>query len=256
MPIWLAHKLARGLTRARTSGDLPYLAPDGKSQVAVEYRARKPHRVHSITIISATQDGRVPNATRLRDDIMDVVVKPAFKDEPVGPDGDTFIFVNPGGPFRGGGPGLHSGLTGRKSGVDTYGEYARQSDSALSGKDPSRIDRVGAYAARYAARNVITADLADECEIQISYTIGRATPVSMQVETFATGRIADEEIAARIGRSFDFRLANIIRRFNLRYLPALSQHGFYRRLAAYGHVGRTDLFVPWETNDLADALRG
>jgi S-adenosylmethionine synthetase len=256
MPIWLAHKLARGLTRARTSGTLAYLAPDGKSQVAVEYRQRKPHRIHSITIIGATRNGMVPKAGQLRADIMDAVVKPAFEDEPVRPDANTLVFVNPGGPFRGGGPGLHAGLTGRKSGVDTYGEYARQSDSALSGKDPSRIDRVGAYAARYAARNVVEAGLAEECEIQLSYTIGLARPVSMQVETFATGRIPDEQIAARIDSAFDFRVANIIRHFDLRHLPALTRGGFYRRLAAYGHVGRTDLSVPWEASDLKEALAG
>ena len=254
LPIWLAHKLARGLADARKSGDLVYLAPDGKTQVAVEYRDGRPHRIHSITVISATQDGLVPDANKLRNDIMDVVVRSAFADEPVRPDANTLVFVNPGGPFRGGGPAMHSGLTGRKSGVDTYGEYARQSDSALSGKDPSRIDRIGAYAARYAARNVVEAGLAEECEIQLSYTIGRARPVSMQVETFATGRIPDEQIAARVDRAFDFRLANIIRHFNLRYLPALSARGFYRQLAAYGHVGRTDISLPWEAGDLKDAL--
>jgi S-adenosylmethionine synthetase len=254
LPIWLAHKLARGLANARKSGDLAYLAPDGKSQVAVEYRDRRPHRIHSITVISATKEGLVPDANRFRDDIMEVVVASAFDEEPIRPDANTLVFVNPGGPLRGGGPGMHSGLTGRKSGVDTYGEYARQSDSALSGKDPSRIDRVGAYAARYAARNVIEAGLAEECEIQLSYTIGRARPVSMQVETFATGRIPDSEIAARIERSFDFRLANIIRQFDLRRLPAQCKDGFYRRLAAYGHVGRTDFSVPWEADALKEAL--
>ena len=254
LPIWLAHKLARGLAVARNSGDLVYLAPDGKTQVAVEYRDRRPSRIHSITVISATKNGLVPSANRLRDDIMDVVVASAFADEPIRPDANTLVFVNPGGPFRDGGPALHAGLTGRKSGVDTYGEYARQSDSALSGKDPSRIDRVGAYAARYAARNVIEAGLAEECEIQLSYTIGRARPVSMQVETFATGRIADTEIADRLERAFDFRLANIIRQFDLRQLPARSRDGFYRHLAAYGHVGRADLSLPWERNDLKEHL--
>ncbi len=254
LPIWLAHKLARGLADARNSGDLPYLAPDGKSQVAVEYRNRRPFRIHSITVISATKNGLVPDATTLGNDIMGRVVASAFAEESIRPDANTLVFVNPGGPFRDGGPGMHAGLTGRKSGVDTYGEYARQSDSALSGKDPSRIDRIGAYAARYAARNVIVAGLAEECEIQLSYTIGRARPVSMQVETFATGTIPDTEIARRIMRAFDFRPASIIRHFDLRRLPAQGKTGFYRHLAAYGHVGRTDLSLPWETDGLSEQL--
>jgi S-adenosylmethionine synthetase len=149
---------------------------------------------------------------------------------------------------------VHAGLTGRKNAVDTYGEYARHSGAALSGKDPSRIDRTGAYAARYAAKNVVAAGLADECEVLLSYTIGQARPVSVQVETFGTGRMSDTEIGARIEAQFDFRPAAIVRAFNLRRLPALTKGGFYRRLAAYGHVGRMDIGLPWERTDKTAVL--
>jgi S-adenosylmethionine synthetase len=144
---------------------------------------------------------------------------------------------------------VHAGLTGRKTAIDTYGEYARHSGAALSGKDPSRIDRVGAYVARYAAKNVVAAGLADECEVQLSYSIGLSYPVSVQVETFASGRIADEAIATLLKKHFDFRPAGIIRQFNLRWLPSLVKGGFYRKLAAYGHVGRMDIGLPWEVTD-------
>ena len=255
LPIWLAHKLARRLATVRAAGDLPYLTPDGKTQVAVEYRHRRARRIHGLTLIAALKAGQQPKRKQLHDDLMDHVVKPAFRDEPVHPDHATRIFINPFGPVLVGGPALHAGLTGRKTGVDTYGEYARQSGSALSGKDPSRIDRVGAYIARYAAKNVVRAGLASECEIQLSYSIGLARPVSTQVETFGTGRIPDSEIAARVARAIDFRLAGIIRQFDLRHLPRRSEHGFYQRLAAYGHVGRLDLEVPWEATDRVEALQ-
>jgi S-adenosylmethionine synthetase len=184
------------------------------------------------------------------------VIAPVFNDEPVRPDAKTRIFVNPDGPFIGGGPAVHSGLTGRKNAVDTYGEYSRQSEAALSGKDPLRIDRVGAYAARYAAKNVVEAGLADECEVQLSYSIGLSRPVSVQVETFGTGKIADDEIASRLVRHFDFRLAGIVKQFNLRHLPSAVKGGFYRKLAVYGHVGRMDIGLPWEVTDKASLLRG
>ena len=255
LPIWLAHKLARQLAAVRERGDLAYLAPDGKTQVSVEYRHRRARRIHGLTLIAASKGGRPVKRKQLHDDLMEHVVKPVFRDEPVGPDHATRIFINPFGPVLIGGPAMHAGLTGRKTGVDTYGEYARQSGSALSGKDPSRIDRVGAYMARYAAKNVVCAGLASECEVQLSYSIGLARPVSTQVETFGTGRIPDREIAARIARAIDFRLAGIIRRFDLRFLPSRSEQGFYRRLAAYGHVGRLDLDAPWERTDKVDALQ-
>jgi S-adenosylmethionine synthetase len=146
---------------------------------------------------------------------------------------------------------MHSGLTGRKNAIDTYGEYAKHSGAALSGKDPIRIDRVGAYAARYAAKNVVAANLADECEVQLSYSIGLSRPVSIQVETFGTGKIPNEEITLLLEKHFDFRLAGIIKQFNLRFLPSLTKGGFYKKLAAYGHVGRMDMELPWEATDKA-----
>lgn len=258
LPLWLAHKLARRLTSVRLQRILPYLMPDGKTQVGVEYRDGRPHRIHSITVIAAqlkpVHKGG-PELSRLRDDIAEMVIEPSFHDEEVRPDSRTRIFINPDGPFLVGGPSVHSGLTGRKNSIDTYGEYSRHSGAALSGKDPLRIDRVGAYAARYAAKNIVAAFLADECEVQLSYSIGLARPVSIQVETFGTGKIPDDKIALLVERHFDFRLASIIRHFNLRYLPSSIKGGFYRKLSAYGHMGRMDIGLPWELTDKASALR-
>ncbi|MDI6729093.1 MAG: methionine adenosyltransferase [Thermodesulfovibrionales bacterium] len=258
MPVWLAHKLARRLTSVRFQHVLPYLEPDGKTQVGVEYKNGRPYRIHSITIIAsqsmpAASGG--PDLKRLRDDMVEHVIGPVLYDEDIKADNRTGIFINPEGLVITGGPSVHSGLTGRKNAVDTYGEYSRHSGSALSGKDPLRIDRIGAYAARYAAKNVVAAGLADECEVQLSYSIGLSMPVSIQVETFGTGRIPDEEIAARLEKYFDFRLAGIIKQFNLRYLPSIIKGGFYRKLAVYGHVGRMDIGLPWELTDKAEILR-
>ena len=171
------------------------------------------------------------------------------------PDGRTEIFINPEGVFHLGGPEVHSGLTGRKTSIDTYGDYSRHSGAALSGKDPLRIDRVGAYAARYAAKNLVAAGLADECEIQLSYSIARSRPESVQVETFGTGRISDEKLASLLENHFDFRLAAIIREFELRRLPAKNGGEFYQKLAVYGQVGRVDLDLPWEKTDKTENLR-
>ncbi len=258
LPIWLAHKLARQIVNARVQNLVPYLSPDAKTQVGVEYKNRRPYRIHSITVIASgtrAAPDEIP-AQRLHDDIREAVIKPAFAEEELKPDDQTLIFVNPLEHLMVGGPAVHSGLTGRKSDVDTYGEYARHSGSALSGKDPMRIDRVGAYAARYAAKNVVAAGLAEECEIQLSYSIDFSRPVSIQVETFGTGRLSDEKLAALLERHFDFRLAGILRDFNLRHLPALHKGRFYRKLAAYGQVGRVDLNLPWEATDKADLLKG
>jgi S-adenosylmethionine synthetase len=255
LPIWLAHKLARRLAGARTDKRLAYLAPDGKTQVAVEFRDRRPHRIHSVTLVASQHEAATPTPVRLREDLVEHVIGPAFQDEALRPDAQTRIFVNPDGPQVVGGPTLHSGLTGRKNAMDTYGEYARHSESALSGKDPTRIDRIGAYAARHAAKNVVAAGLADECEVQLSYSIGQATPVSVQIDTRGTGRLSDDEIALRVQRVFDFRPAAIVRAFRLRELPSKTRGGFFRHLAAYGHMGRTDLATPWETTDRAEALR-
>jgi len=257
LPIWLAHKLARRLTAVRLQKFLPYLAPDGKTQVSVEYRKGHPFRLHSITVIGSQKRGADkggPDLKKFIDDIRETVIVPVFQDEELKPDDQTRIFVNPDGPFLVGGPAVHSGLTGRKNAIDTYGEFSRQSGAALSGKDPTRIDRVGAYAARYAAKNIVAAGLAEECEVQLSYSIGLAQPVSIYVETFDTGRISNEEIAARVKRVFDFRLAGIIKQFNLRYQPSIVKGGFYRKLAAYGHMGRMDIGLPWELTDKARAL--
>jgi len=249
LPVTLAHRLARGLVSARVKGDLPYLMPDGTTQVGVEYKKRQPHRIHSISLITALDRATAPSGQRLHDDLMAAVVAPSFAGEKLRPDRRTRLFVNPGGEFFTGGPTTHSGLTGRKNAIDTYGEFARHSGAALSGKDPTRIDRVGAYAARFAAKNVVAAGLAEECEVQLSYTIGLARPVSVQVETFGTGALDDETIARRLEERVDFRPAGIIRAFNLRHLPSVVRGGFYRRLAAYGHVGRMDVGLPWEVVD-------
>jgi S-adenosylmethionine synthetase len=255
LPIWAAHKLARRLTSVRLQKILPYLGPDGKTQVGIEYRERKPYRIHSLTVVASQNREGEPGLKQLVSDIIDHVVRPVFHGDEIQPDNQTGVFINPDGPFVTGGPAIHSGLTGRKNAIDTYGEFARHSGAALSGKDPTRIDRVGAYAARYAAKNVVVAGIAPECEVQLSYSIGMARPVSVQVQTFGTGHIPDEQIAALLARYFDFRLAAIIKQFNLRYLPANVKGGFYRKLAAYGHVGRLDIGLPWEVTDKAQMLR-
>src|SRR5579884_274345 len=249
LPIWLAHRLARRLTSVRLQKILPYLAPDGKTQVGVEYQKRRPARIHSITLTASQNRASDPDLEKIRQEIREAVIQQVFSEEEIRPDERTRIFINPEGPFILGGPSVHSGLTGRKNAIDTYGEYSRQSGAALSGKDPTRIDRIGAYAARYAAKNIVASGAADECEVHLTYSIGLSRPVSVQVETFGTGRIPDEEIAARLEKQFDFRLAGIIRQFNLRQLPSLTKGGFYKKLAAYGHVGRMDMGLPWELTD-------
>ncbi|NTV44064.1 MAG: methionine adenosyltransferase, partial [Syntrophobacteraceae bacterium] len=255
MPIWLAQKLTRRLTLAMRQGVLPFLAPDGKSQVGVEYRDSKPHRIHTITVSASLREPKKFDLKKVEDDILQHIVKPAFADEPVRPDPNTRIFVNPEGTLLLGGPAFHSGLTGRKNAVDTYGEYGRHSDSALSGKDPMRIDRVGPYAARYAAKNLVEAGLAEECEVQLSYSIGLSRPVSIQVDSFDTGMLPDKELAALIKKHFDFRLGGILKEFGLRSLPSKTKGGFFRKLAAHGHVGRTDMDLPWERTDKVHLLQ-
>jgi S-adenosylmethionine synthetase len=254
LPIWLAHKLAKRITEVKRQNILTYLTPDGKTQVGVEYKNRQPHRIHSITVIASQNKPSKPDLQQLQDDIRETVIHPVFENEDIKPDEQTRIFINPDGPFIKGGPAFHSGLTGRKNAIDTYGEYSKHSGSALSGKDPIRIDRVGAYIARYAAKNVVAAKLADECEVQLSYSIGLSRPVSVQVETFGTGKIPDEEITTLLEKNFDFRLAGIIKQFNLRHLPSLNKGSFYKKLAAYGHVGRMDIDLPWEKVDKIDVF--
>ncbi len=255
LPIYLAHKISKRLSLARHSKMLSYLAPDAKTDIGVQFRDRMPHRIHSITITAGQVEPHLPPIEKLRADIREMVIDPVFSDEPVKPDRNTEIFINPEGPYSPGGPTAHSGLTGRKTGIDTYGEYSRHSGAALSGKDPLRIDRIGAYAARYAAKNVVAAGLAEECEVQLSYSIPRSRPVSIQVETFGTGKISDDALAKMIEQNFEFRLAGIIRQFDLRNLPSRTKGGFYRKLAVYGQMGRIEMDTPWERIDSADRLR-
>lgn len=253
LPIYLAHQLARRLFEARA--ELPYLASDGKTQVGVEFRRRRPHRIYSVSIVASQKERDQPELNSLRADLLAEVIRPVMAEEDVAVDKETHFFINPAGPVIGGGPALHSGMTGRKTASDTYGDFSRCSASALSGKDPLRIDRVGSYAARYAAKHVVAAGLARECEVQLSYCIGLAAPVSVQVQTFGTGRAAEAEIAARLRRVFDFRLGAIIRQFGLRTLPQRDENGFYQNLATYGQVGRPDLTLPWDQTDRLEALR-
>ena len=254
MPIMLAHKLAMRIDSVRRQKLIPYLAPDGKTQVGIEYRDRKAARVYSLGIAISQLAGAVKSHRKISDDIRQAVIEPVFADESVRPDEETKVFINPEGVTMLGGPSVHSGLTGRKNAVDTYGEYSRYSGSALSGKDPMRIDRIGVYAARYAAKNIVAAHLADECEVQLTYSIGSSRPVSIQVDTFDTGKLSDREIADLIKKHFDFRLVAIVKEFDLRRLPGRMKGDFYRKLAVYGHVGRTDLDLPWEKTDMAAIL--
>ncbi len=254
LPVTIAHQLARRLDDPELKADLPYLLPDAKVQVGVEYQAGRPARVHSIALETSQAGDGGPKPERLVSDLINGVITPVLAEQPVAPDTATHLFINPEGPIIGGGPAVHSGLTGRKTGIDTYGEYARHSGAALSGKDPMRIDRIGAYMARYAAKNAVAAGLAGECEVQLSYSIGSAGPVSLRVRTFGAGKVEDAEIARRLRAGFDFRIGAIVRDLRLRHLPADNPGGFYRRLAAYGHMGRTDLDLPWERTDKVEAL--
>ena len=253
LPITLAHSLARALDDTRRVG-VPWLSPDGKTQVSVEYRDNRPKRIHSVSLTAAVTAGTASAdiEERLRSLAMETLASGDLK-----PDGKTAIHVNAGTPYETGGPARHAGLTGRKNGIDSYGEIARQSGAALSGKDPSQIDRIGAYAARHAAKNIVAAGLAKRCELHLAYAIGQARPISISVETFGTGRLADDEIASRVARVFDFRPSAIAHQFALRTRPAQAgERGFYRPLACYGHFGRTDLALPWEAIDAVEELRG
>ncbi len=255
LPIWLAHRLALRLDSADLRETLSYVLPDGQTQVGIEFGQDKSSRVHSITLIASQAEVPATEATQMRDDLIEQVVIPVLKEAKIKLDDNAQIFVNPNGPVIGGGPTVHSGMTGRKTGVDSYGEYARHSGAALSGKGPMRIDRIGAYAARYAAKNIVAAKLAPECEVQLSYTVGVAEPVSVRVRTFGSGKVDDQAIAARVDNVFDFRVGAIVRDLELRRLPAKSSGGF-EQLAVYGQMGREDLKVPWEKRDKAEELAG
>ena len=244
LPIALSHKLTMRLTEARKSGELSYLRPDGKSQVTVNYEDGRPVSVDAV-VISAQHDPDIP-MEQLRRDIREKVILKVIPEKYLTP--ETKIFVNPTGRFVIGGPHGDSGLTGRKIIVDTYGGYIPHGGGAFSGKDPTKVDRSAAYAARYAAKNIVAAGLARRCEIQIAYAIGVAEPVSVYVDTKGTGIIPDDEIQKKLLRCFDFRPEAIIERLELR-------RPIYGKTAAYGHFGRTDIDLPWEHTDMAEALK-
>ena len=244
-PISLAHKLALQLTKVRKDGTLTYLRPDGKTQVSVEYdEAGKPKRLEAVVL--STQHDEDVTQEQIHEDIKKYVFDPILPKELI--DGDTKFFINPTGRFVIGGPHGDAGLTGRKIIVDTYGGYARHGGGAFSGKDCTKVDRSAAYAARYVAKNIVAAGLADKCEIQLSYAIGVAQPTSVMVDTFGTGKIADDELVKIVRENFDLRPAGIIKMLDLR-------RPIYRQTAAYGHFGRNDLNLPWEATNKAEALK-
>ena len=244
MPIALAHKLSMKLTQVRKDGVLDYLRPDGKTQVTVEYDDGKPVRID--TIVVSTQHSPEVDHETIERDIMEYVILPIVPEKML--DKGTKYFINPTGRFVIGGPHGDSGLTGRKIIVDTYGGYARHGGGAFSGKDPTKVDRSASYATRYVAKNIVAAGLATKCEVQVAYAIGVAKPVSVLVETFGTGKIADEKIAEIVSKVFDLRPAAIIRDLGLR-------RPIYRQVAAYGHMGRTDIDVPWEKLDKVEEIK-
>ena len=244
MPIALAHKLAKRLADVRKDGTLKYLRPDGKTQVTAEYDGDKVKRID--TIVISTQHDPDAELSQIREDLIREVVKPVVDSSLL--DEDTKYFINPTGRFVIGGPNGDSGLTGRKIIVDTYGGYARHGGGAFSGKDPTKVDRSAAYAARYVAKNLVAAGLAEKCEIQLAYAIGVAKPVSIFVDTFGTGKLPDEKLSEIVQRHFDLRPAAIIKSLDLR-------RPIYRQVAAYGHFGRTDIELPWEQLDKVEDLR-
>ncbi len=243
-PISLAHKLALKLTEVRKNGTLDYLRPDGKTQVTIEYDENgKPARIDAVVL--STQHSDSVTQEQIHADIKKYVFDPVLPADMI--DDDTKYFINPTGRFVIGGPHGDSGLTGRKIIVDTYGGYARHGGGAFSGKDPTKVDRSASYAARYVAKNIVAAGLADKCEIQLSYAIGVARPTSIMVDTFGTGKLSDEKLTEIVRENFDLRPAGIIKMLDLR-------RPIYKQTAAYGHFGRTDIDVPWEHTDLADKL--
>lgn len=244
LAISLAHKLAKQLTKVRKDGTLSYLRPDGKTQVTIEYDDDKAVRVDTI-VLSTQHDPNVAHVT-LCDDILKHVIKPIIPENLL--DDKTKYFINPTGNFVIGGPVGDTGLTGRKIIIDTYGGYGRHGGGAFSGKDPTKVDRSGAYAARYVAKNIVAAGLAKKCEVQIAYAIGVARPVSIMVETFGTSSYSNDQLAEAVNQVFDLRPTSIIETLELR-------KPIYRNLAAYGHMGREDLNVSWEKTDKVEALR-
>ena len=261
LPICLAHRFARRLAAVRKTGELPYLRPDGKTQVTVIYEDGRPVGIdtilistqHTATIGEITDEAAVQ--AKIKEDLWSAVVEPVFGDIDVKPDQETRFLVNPTGKFVIGGPQGDSGLTGRKIIVDTYGGYSRHGGGAFSGKDPTKVDRSAAYAARYVAKNIVAAGLAEKVEIQLSYAIGVARPTSILVDTFGTGKVDEDTLLELIKQHFELRPAGIIHAFNLRNLPNERGGRFYQDVAAYGHFGRTDLDLPWEQIDKAELLK-
>ena len=244
-PISMAHKLALQLTRVRKNGTLPYLRPDGKTQVTVEYDEHgKPFRIDAVVL--STQHSEDVTQEQIHEDIRKYVFDPVLPAEML--DENTKYYINPTGRFVIGGPQGDSGLTGRKIIVDTYGGYARHGGGAFSGKDPTKVDRSACYAARYVAKNIVAAGLAEKCELQLSYAIGVAQPTSVMVDTFGTGKLSDQRITEIVRENFDLRPAGIIKMLDLR-------RPIYKQTAAYGHFGRTDIDVPWEKTDMAEKLK-
>lgn len=261
LPISLAHRVSRNLAAVRKSGDLPYLRPDGKTQVSVVYEDGKPVGIDTI-LVSTQHDASIDgNAepevvqARIKSDLWEHVVLPSFADIAIQPDDQTRFLVNPTGQFIVGGPQGDSGLTGRKIIVDTYGGYSRHGGGAFSGKDPTKVDRSAAYACRYVAKNIVAAGFADKCEVQLSYAIGVARPVSIFIETFGTGKVSEDDLLKAIEEQFELRPAGLIQTFGLDILPSQRQGRFYQEVASYGHFGRTDLDLPWEALDKVDSLK-
>jgi S-adenosylmethionine synthetase len=261
LPISLAHRISRKLAAVRKTGQLSYLRPDGKTQVTVLYENDRPVGIDTI-LISTQHTASIGDISdvagvqaKIKEDLWALVVQPIFADIDIKPDDNTRFLVNPTGKFVIGGPQGDSGLTGRKIIVDTYGGYSRHGGGAFSGKDPTKVDRSAAYAARHVAKNIVAAGLADKCEVQLSYAIGVARPVSIMIETFGTGKIAEDQLLELVNQHFELRPAGIIQAFNLRGLPGEREGRFYQEVAAYGHFGRTDLDLPWEQTDKAAILK-
>ncbi|MGB8703137.1 MAG: methionine adenosyltransferase, partial [Thermosynechococcaceae cyanobacterium] len=261
LPISLAHRIARRLAAVRKTQQLPYLRPDGKTQVTVAYEDGRPVSIDTILVSTqhapAIGDVTDPAAVqaKIKSDLWATVVEPIFADLDIKPDAETKFLVNPTGQFIVGGPQGDSGLTGRKIIVDTYGGYSRHGGGAFSGKDPTKVDRSAAYACRYVAKNIVAAGLAEKCEVQLSYAIGVARPVSIFIDTFGTGKVSDEDLLSLVQQNFELRPAGMIEYFGLRRLPAERGGRFYQDVAAYGHFGRSDLDLPWEKTDKAAVLQ-
>ena len=261
LPISLAHRISRRLAAVRKTRQLPYLRPDGKTQVSIVYEDGRPIGVDTI-LVSTQHDAQIGGITdteavqaKIKADLWETVVTPVFTDLEIQPESSTRFLVNPTGKFVVGGPQGDSGLTGRKIIVDTYGGYSRHGGGAFSGKDPTKVDRSAAYACRYVAKNIVAAGLAEKCEVQLSYAIGVARPVSILIETFGTGKVDEDRLLDVVQQHFELRPAGLIQTFGLTHLPGERGGRFYQDVAAYGHFGRTDLDLPWEQTDKAELLR-